>query len=104
MNFWVNEVSDRIYHVDYDLLSEKQEQETKKLIRFLNIDWEANCLSPHKNYRSVKTASGLQIRERLYSGSSSKWKQFKPFLNGAFDPLKSLSSTPTRDATNSFRS
>jgi hypothetical protein len=36
----------------------------------------------------VATASNIQVRKKVYSGSSEKWKQYKPFLAGAFDCLE----------------
>ena len=48
MNFWINSTSCNIYNIDYELLVKNQEKETKKLINYLEIDWESSCLSPHK--------------------------------------------------------
>ena len=87
MNFWINSTSCNIYNIDYELLVKNQEKETKKLINYLEIDWESSCLSPHKNKRVVATASNTQIRERVYVNSSQKWKKFKPFLEGKLDTL-----------------
>jgi len=39
--------------------------------------------------RSVSTASNLQIRKKVYKGSSQQWKKYQPFLNGALDDLLS---------------
>ena len=87
MNFWINSTNCKIYHVDYELLVKNQEKETKKLINYLEINWEDSCLSPHKNKRTVDTASNTQIRKKVYINSSQKWKKFKPFLKGKLDKL-----------------
>ena len=44
-------------------------------------------LSPEKNKRAVTTASNKQIRDKIFKGSSQKWKNYKPFLDGALDSL-----------------
>ena len=87
MRFWSQRYSDRIYHLDYDKLTEDQELETRRLIEYLGLNWEAACLAPQKNKRSVKTASQQQVRQKVYTGSSQAWKKYEPFLDGAFDGL-----------------
>ena len=86
-DFWINSLNNRIFDLDYELLVKKQETETRKLLGYLELDWDKQCLSPHQNTRSVATASNLQVREKIYKGSSQKWKKYEPFLNGAFDSL-----------------
>ena len=85
MDFWTTSLSNRIYKLDYERLTVDQESETKQLIDYLDLDWDDKCLSPQKNMRSVATASNLQVRSKVYQGSSEQWKKYKPFLNGAFD-------------------
>jgi hypothetical protein len=89
MEFWGNKLSKRIYNLDYELLTVSQESETRQLIEYLGLDWDEKCLSPQKNTRSVATASNLQVREKVYQGSSQQWKKYQPFLNGALDGLLS---------------
>ncbi|MFL2583428.1 MAG: tetratricopeptide repeat protein [Gammaproteobacteria bacterium] len=87
MSFWTNRLSNRIYKLDYELLTANQECETRQLIEYLGLDWDENCLSPQNNTRSVATASNIQVREKVYRGSSEQWKKYQPFLNGALDGL-----------------
>ena len=88
MAFWEKSLSKRIYHLDYDLLTVNQENETHQLIDYLGLEWDEKCLSPQKNMRSVATASNMQVRKKVYQGSSQQWKKYKPFLNGALDGLR----------------
>ena len=60
---------------------------TKNLIQHLGIEWDNTFLFPEKNQRSVRTASNLQVRKRVYKGSSSEWEKYKPFLDDVFDDL-----------------
>ncbi len=83
--FWKNKLPNRIYDVDYELLTLKQEDETRKLINFIGLNWEDKCLSPQNNTRSVATASNTQVRKKIYQGSSQEWKKYRPFLNGKLD-------------------
>ncbi|MDC3055984.1 tetratricopeptide repeat protein [Paracoccaceae bacterium] len=89
MKLWQSQYGDRIYNLDYEKLTSDQESETRKLIKYLELDWEEGCLSPQKNKRSVRTASQQQVRQKVYQGSSEAWRSYEPHLNGAFDSLPS---------------
>ena len=88
MQFWNKKYIDKIYNLNYETLTMNQEDETKKLIQFLDLEWEDECLAPQNNKRIAHTASDMQVRQKVYSGSSEKWKKFEPFLNGIFDNFK----------------
>ena len=87
MDFWIKEFGNKIYNLDYEKLTIDQEGETKKLINHLELKWEDTCLAPEKNKRIVKTASSKQVRQKVYTGSSQKWKKFEPFLKGKLDNI-----------------
>ena len=89
MDFWVKKLGERIYNLDYEQLTINQEVETRQVIDYLGLDWDEKCLSPQNNTRSVATASNLQIRKKVYKGSSELWKKYQPFLKGALDGLLS---------------
>ena len=90
MKFWQPSYSDKIYNLDYEKLTTDQNYETKKLLEYLELEWEEECLAPHKNKRSVRTASQQQVRQKVYQGSSEAWRKYEPFLGAAFEglPLK----------------
>ena len=85
MEFWGSELRNKIHTLNYEQLTVNQEKETKRLIDYIGLDWHEACLSPQDNKRGVSTASSIQVRQKVYQGSSQKWKKYEPFLNGAFD-------------------
>ncbi len=87
MQHWNKLFYDRIYNLNYELLTVNLEDETRKLINYLSLAWDGKCLSPQNNVRRVTTASNIQIRQGVYQGSSQKWKKFEPFLNGVLKDL-----------------
>ena len=87
MNFWKKQYGNLIYQLDYEKLTNNQEEETRNLIEYTGLPWEDGCLSPEKNKRSVRTASNQQVRKKVYKGSSEEWKKFETLLNGAFNEL-----------------
>ena len=38
----------------YEDLTTNQEEETRKLLQYCELNWDENCLSFHKNKRTVK--------------------------------------------------
>jgi len=86
MVFWKERYSDRIYDLHYESLTENQEQETRKLLDYCGLKWEERCLDFHKTKREVKTVSAIQVRKKMYKGSSEVWKRYKkhltPLING----------------------
>ena len=89
MNFWHNKFPGKIYDICYEDLTNNQEEETKKLLEYCELAWDEKCLNFHKNKRAVKTASSLQVREKMYQGSSENWKKYKTHIQPLIDGLKS---------------
>ncbi len=60
------------------------EGNARRVIDFLGLDWDPNCLEFQKNDQHVRTLSSWQIRQPVYSSSIRRWKRYEKFL----DPLK----------------
>ena len=87
MDFWHKKFPNKIYDISYEGLTLNQEEETRKLLNFCGLDWDENCLNFYKNSRAVQTASGLQVREKMYQGSSDAWKKYKKYLEPLISKL-----------------
>jgi len=58
--------------------------ETKKLIKFCNLEWEENCLDHTKNKTGIKTVSIEQARKPIYKNSvnlNNSYIKYLDFLN-----------------------
>ena len=64
MDFWHELFPQRIYNLRYENLTENQEIETKKLLQYLDLEWDEKCLNFFENERAVKTPSTLQVRKK----------------------------------------
>lgn len=86
MKFWNKLFPNKIMEISYEDLTNNQEKETRRLLKYCGLTWDSNCLSFYENDRVVKTISALQVREKIYQGSSLKWKKYKenlkPLVNG----------------------
>lgn len=80
MAFWHDRYPNAIYDVCYEHLTENQEEETRRLLEFCNLEWQEECLNFHKTKRLVKTMSATQVRREMYRGSSEAWKKFERHL------------------------
>ena len=87
MDFWQRKYPDKIYNLNYERLTENQEEETRKLLDYLELEWEDNVLEFYKNKRSVNTASTLQIRQKMFKGSSLEWKKYEQWLQPMLEIL-----------------
>ena len=80
MKLWLSKSNIDIYNLSYENLVNNQEIETKKLINYLELEWDKICLSPHKNKKVVATASLAQVRNPVYKSSMKKWQNYSEEL------------------------
>ena len=69
-----------IYEYNYEALVKDPSSEIPKIISWLGWEWDDVYLSPHKNKRSVFTASNYQVRQKIYSSSIGVWKEYEELL------------------------
>jgi hypothetical protein len=80
MTFWSKKFPNKVYDICYEDLTTNQEKETRKLLKYCDLEWDENCLNFHTNHRAVKTTSALQVRQKIYQGSSEAWKKYEAYL------------------------
>jgi hypothetical protein len=80
MGFWDELFPNQIYDVYYEDLTANQEVETRNLLKYCELEWDENCLNFHKNMTAVKTTSSMQVRKKMYQGSSEVWKKYEAYL------------------------
>jgi len=90
MTFWHEKFPNKIYDLNYENLTTNQEKETRKLLKYCELEWDDNCLKFHKNKRAVKTASSLQVRKKIYKNSSDAWKKYESNLGPLLTSLSSF--------------
>ena len=88
MSYWHQIYPNQIYDIFYEELTTNQEKETRDLLDYCNLDWDHNCLKFYENKRDVNTASALQVRKKMYQGSSDAWKKYEKFLEPLVKSLK----------------
>ena len=77
MKHWRQSVpADRFMEIAYEDIVFDQEKQTRKLLSFCDLPWDEACLNFHENNAPVSTASAVQVRQPLYSGSIGRWKKY----------------------------
>ncbi len=87
MAFWNEKYPGQIYDLNYEALTEHQEDETRKLIEYVGLDWEDQCLEFHNTRRAIQTASVMQVRQKMYRGSSDAWRKYEKHLGSMVESL-----------------
>ncbi len=90
MAFWHQVFPDKIYDLCYEDLTTNQEKETKNLLNYCELEWDKNCLNFHANKRAVQTVSALQVRQKMYQGSSEAWRKYEEHLQPLINALKPI--------------
>jgi tetratricopeptide (TPR) repeat protein len=71
---------DRLIDVDYEVLVADPEPQARRLIAACGLEWNEACLAPHRNARTIKTASLWQARQPVYKTSVERWRRYEPWL------------------------
>ena len=97
MDHWDATLPDFVYRVNYEKMITNQEEETRKLLKYCELEWDENCLNFHKNKRAVKTASSEQVRQPIYKKGLNHWKNFEEdllILKKSLEPIKERFGLP----------
>lgn len=87
-DMWTDILSIPVMELHYENLVANQREETERLIKFLDLPWEEDCMQFHKSKRVAKTISYDQVNKKMYKTSSGRWKNYEKHL----DPLMDIVS------------
>jgi tetratricopeptide (TPR) repeat protein len=79
-----------LLEVPYEGLVADQEGWTRKMLDFLGLPWDPQCLDFHRTERVVITTSKWQVRQKIHAASAGRWKNYEQFVG----PLRSLAASP----------
>ncbi len=78
-----------ILDVPYAELVADPETWTRKMLKFLGLEWDERCRDFDKTQRAVVTASYWQVRQKIYKDSVGRWRNYRNFIGPLLD-LKDL--------------
>mgnify|MGYP001819252998 CR=1 FL=1 len=85
---WQSLLGDRMIDVRYENLVADPENQTRLLLDQLGLEFEEACLNFDKNQVPSTTASSVQVREKVHSGSVNRWKRFERQLQPLREQLE----------------
>lgn len=85
---WQQLLGERFIEVRYEDVVMNQEQETRELLQRLGLQFEDQCLDFEKNSAPSTTASSVQVRGKVHTGSVQKWRRFETQLQPLADYLR----------------
>jgi len=91
MDLWESLFPGRVLQLSYERLVADQEGQTRRLIEHCGLDWDAACLSFHKNSAAVATPSAAQVRRPLNADAVGRWRAHAEALQAARDWLEAQS-------------
>jgi len=79
-----------ILDVSYEELVTDQERWSRRALDFLGLEWDERVLQFQDTKRAVVTASFWQVRQKIYTQSVQRWRNYEKYLG----PLLGLQKLP----------
>ena len=87
MEHW-HALGDRqILEVRYEELVQNTEEYARMLTDFAGIPWNDACLDFAESERAVRTASQWQVRQKVYTASIDRWRQYEKWITPLIEAL-----------------
>lgn len=88
MAHWRSVMPDFFLDVDYEKLVDDTEPEVRRILDFLGLEFQVDCLEFHRHKSPSATASAAQVRQPIYSSSVNRWKSYRRQLGPLAQKLK----------------
>ena len=92
---------DRVLTVDYEVLVDDIEGQTRRILDFLGLEFEPGCLDFHLSKEPVATASSEQVRRPLNREGIGAWKPYRQWLGPLIEALGPLAEPELAEADRS---
>ena len=87
MDHWRKVLPLPILDVRYEALVGGLEEESRRVIDFLGLEWNDACLSFNETERTVRSASNWQVRKPIHAASVGRWQAYEKFLGPLMEAL-----------------
>jgi hypothetical protein len=88
LQYWQQQLADKVFVLDYEVLVSNQEEVTRQLLEFIGLPWDPACLRFYENPRAVNTISSVQVRNPINSSRIGQWRNFASGLKEMQSVLK----------------
>jgi tetratricopeptide (TPR) repeat protein len=77
MEHWKRVLPLPIFELNYEELTARQEEVSRRMVEFCGLEWDERCLRFNETQRVVRTASAMQVRQAMYRTSVGRWKRYE---------------------------
>jgi hypothetical protein len=88
MEHWNSVLPGVVHTVNYEDVVKDLEKESRQLLDYCDLEWQAQCLKFHENKEASTTASTAQIRRPVYQSSIGNWRKYESQLQPMVDVLQ----------------
>ena len=92
MDHWAETLPNPVLQVQYEELVAAPEQEIPRIIEFLELDWNEDCLNFQEKGGTVTSPCFWEVRQPVFKTSVGKWKRYDQHLDGLRAGLKAEAS------------
>lgn len=86
MDHWDEVLPGKVLHVKYEDTVADLETQVRRILDYLELPFEENCVNYHTTDRAVRTASSEQVRQPIYTSGLEYWRHYENHL----DELKEI--------------
>ena len=76
MRHWQQVLALPILQLEYEALVAEPREQVSRLLNFLGLPWEEQCLQFDESSRTTLTASNQQVKKKVYDSSVGRWKRY----------------------------
>jgi len=80
MDHWHELLPGKVLDVNYEDMVADQEGQTRRILDYLGLPFEEQCLRFWETERPINTASSEQVRRPIYSSGVNFWKNYEPWI------------------------
>ncbi|MEM7473296.1 MAG: sulfotransferase [Pseudomonadota bacterium] len=80
VDFWQARLPDAILQVAYEDLVTAPERVIRQILDFVGLEWDAACLKPEDNARSISTLSAVDVRRPINTSAIDNWRAYEAYL------------------------
>ena len=88
MEHWNAVLPGVVHTVNYEDVVKNLEKESRQLLDYCDLEWQAQCLKFHENKEASTTASTAQIRRPVYQSSIGNWRKYESQLQPMLEILQ----------------
>jgi hypothetical protein len=82
--------AEALLEIPYEGLIEDQEGWSRRMVEFVGLPWDPQCLDFHKTERVVATNSNWQVRQKIHAASAGRFRNYEKYV----EPLQRLMDNP----------